>query len=168
MKVNSSPINFLNPSPRIVDWLTFGSFVRSVSPDTTIIRPATLFCTEDTLLNGPAQQASMYNRVFLVNGGNGLRKPVFALDMAEAIVNAMDDTTTQGQTLSFAGDDEWSLKEIAEYVLEVSKQEHCKREEISEGIHYHIICYHYLSIYVTLLYKLLSLSKYLLLSFKCL
>jgi len=106
--------------------------VRSVDPNVTIVRPSTLFGTEDDLTNGPAQQAAMYNRVFLVDGGHVKRRPLWTMDLAEALVALLDDNSTAGKSYNFVGPEEWTYRDIVEHVLSVTKQGGgAKREEIS-------------------------------------
>lgn len=88
--------------------------VRSIFPETTIVRPAPLFGHEDKLLN---LLASVTN-LFCSNHMQQRFNPVHAIDVGEALERICLDDSTAGETYELYGPTTYSLKEVADLVDE--------------------------------------------------
>ncbi|KAJ5190328.1 NADH-ubiquinone oxidoreductase 40 kDa subunit [Penicillium cinerascens] len=86
--------------------------VRSIYPETTIVRPAPMFGFEDNLLHKIAGTSPLIH-------SNHLQErywPVHAIDVARALERMLHDESTVGQTFELYGPKEYSTAEIAELV----------------------------------------------------
>jgi NADH dehydrogenase (ubiquinone) 1 alpha subcomplex subunit 9 len=86
--------------------------VRSIFPETTIVRPAPLFGWEDRLLNLLASAGNLFT-------SNALEErfwPVHAIDVGMALEQIMHDDNTASQTFELYGPKNYSMAEIAEIV----------------------------------------------------
>ncbi|CZT00859.1 probable NADH-ubiquinone oxidoreductase 39 kDa subunit [Rhynchosporium agropyri] len=86
--------------------------VRSIFPETTIVRPAPLFGFEDHLLH---KLAGVTN-VLTSNHMQERYWPVHAIDVGEALEKMLYDDTTAEQTYELYGPKNYSTAEIAELV----------------------------------------------------
>lgn len=86
-------------------------------PDAVILRPSVVFGPEDGLFNRFAALAQMSPIMPLIGGGETRFQPVFAGDVAEAVMAAVDGRTTAGATYELGGPAVKSMKEIIEFVL---------------------------------------------------
>jgi NADH dehydrogenase (ubiquinone) 1 alpha subcomplex subunit 9 len=96
------------------------SAVREEFPDAIIVKPATVFGPEDRFLNWIGDTMEQFGAMPLLDGGNALVQPVYAVDIAKAImgmVNHKDDF--RGQTFELAGPAEYSYREVVEFVQDV-------------------------------------------------
>ncbi|WP_414899755.1 complex I NDUFA9 subunit family protein [Sphingomonas flavalba] len=76
--------------------------VRAAFPEATILRPSTVFGREDGLTNRIAGLIRMLPVVPVIAGSTRLQ-PVFAVDVADAIVASLSTGSTAGQTLALGG-----------------------------------------------------------------
>ena len=79
--------------------------------DWTIMRPSVIFGPEDRFLNMFAAMQRLLPVVPLARASAKLQ-PVYVGDVAQAIVNALDDPATYGRTYELAGPDVVSLEEL--------------------------------------------------------
>jgi NADH dehydrogenase (ubiquinone) 1 alpha subcomplex subunit 9 len=86
--------------------------VRSIYPETTIVRPAPLYGHEDKLLN---LLASVTN-LFCSNHMQQRFNPVHAIDVGQALEAMCIDDSTAGETYELYGPTNYSLHEIADMV----------------------------------------------------
>jgi NADH dehydrogenase (ubiquinone) 1 alpha subcomplex subunit 9 len=86
--------------------------VRSIFPETTIVRPAPLFGFEDRLLH---KLAGVTN-VLTANGMQERYWPVHAIDVGQALELMLQDDSTASQTYELFGPKNYSTAEIAELV----------------------------------------------------
>ncbi|KAI6562215.1 NADH-ubiquinone oxidoreductase 40 kDa subunit, variant 2 [Pyricularia oryzae] len=86
--------------------------VRSIFPETTIVRPAPVFGFEDNLL---LKLASVVN-LFTANHMQQKFNPVHSIDVGEALEKMLYDDSTAGQTFELYGPKNYSMSEIAEMV----------------------------------------------------
>lgn len=91
-------------------------------PKATIMRPSVVFGPEDDFFNRFAGLAALAPALPLVDGGNTQLQPVYAGDVAEAIVRALSDDAAQGQshqgqTYELGGPKTYSMKEIMQLTL---------------------------------------------------
>jgi NADH dehydrogenase (ubiquinone) 1 alpha subcomplex subunit 9 len=86
--------------------------VRSIFPETTIVRPAPMFGWEDQLLNLLASPGNLFT-------SNHLRQqlwPVHVIDVGRALEVMMHDDTTASETYELYGPKEYSMQDMAELV----------------------------------------------------
>ncbi|KAF2664913.1 NAD(P)-binding protein [Microthyrium microscopicum] len=86
--------------------------VRSIFPETTIVRPAPMFGWEDRLLNRIAAPSS----IFTSNHLQQKLRPVHAIDVGIALEHMLTDDTTASQTYELYGPKEYSMADISEMV----------------------------------------------------
>lgn len=95
--------------------------VRAVAPGATIVRPADVFGEDDKFLTLFATLHERFGKIPLIEGGGARVQPVFVRDLAQAIfkiAHSEDPEVMLGQTYDLAGPDEYTHRELAEYVLE--------------------------------------------------
>uniref|UniRef100_A0A7S3JY87 RmlD-like substrate binding domain-containing protein n=1 Tax=Aureoumbra lagunensis TaxID=44058 RepID=A0A7S3JY87_9STRA len=98
--------------------------VREAFPEAIIIRPTPMFGHEDRLLNWVAQSAGYFRGYIpLVEDGAALAQPVFVQDVAKAVkFLCRDSEDFIGKTFHLAGPADYSRRELAEFVLDITKQ----------------------------------------------
>jgi len=100
--------------------------VRAVCPGATIVRPADVVGAEDRFLNLFARMYGSFPRVPLVNGGTARVQPLYVQDLAHAIHRiaiSEDPHVMLSQTYDLAGPDEYTIREVVEYVFEAIRAE---------------------------------------------
>lgn len=96
--------------------------VKKHFPEAVIVKLATVFGAEDRFLNWIAEFSSRSVFFPLINGGRNLVQPVYAGDIGKGILEIIknyDDFA--GQSFQFVGPAEYSRKEVAEYVQDVTR-----------------------------------------------
>jgi len=97
--------------------------VKEVYPWATIIRPSQLFGIEDRLLNWFANAASMFPAVPLIDGGDALTQPVYAVNVADVIQKIVDAPEKfEGRTVDVFGPEDFTYKELSEFVYDITTQ----------------------------------------------
>lgn len=86
--------------------------VKSIFPETTIVRPAPLFGFEDRLLHKLARVTNL----FTSNHMNERFWPVHAIDVGQALEVMLQDDSTASQTYELCGPRNYSMAEIAALV----------------------------------------------------
>jgi len=86
-------------------------------PSATILRPSILFGPEDDFFNKFAALARIAPALPLVGGGNTRFQPVFAGDVAAAVLAAIDRPQTGGAIYELGGLEVMSFKALMQYVL---------------------------------------------------
>ena len=95
--------------------------VRAACPGATIVRPADVVGPEDRFLNLFARMHLSLPRIPLVNGGAARVQPLYVHDLAHAvhrIALSEDPNVMLAQTYDLAGPEEYTVREIVEYVME--------------------------------------------------
>lgn len=95
--------------------------VRKAFPGANIVRPAMMFGPEDRLTTWQADRLNQ-GAVPLVDNGEAVLQPVFVNDVALGIYAISQDDTIEGKTFEFVGDEEYTHKEIADFVFDATKQ----------------------------------------------
>ena len=98
--------------------------VRAAFPNATIFRPSVVFGPEDDFFNRFAGLARMLPALPLIGGGKTRFQPVYAGDVAQAVVRALNEQAAAGKVFELGGPEVLTLKEIMQLVL---KQTHRKR-----------------------------------------
>ena len=91
--------------------------VRAAFPDAVIFRPSVLFGTDDKFLNRFAALATMVPALPLIGGGKTKFQPVYVVDVAEAIAEAVEGRAKPGATYELGGPRVMSFREILEFIL---------------------------------------------------
>ncbi|ELR08348.1 NADH-ubiquinone oxidoreductase 40 kDa subunit [Pseudogymnoascus destructans] len=100
------------------------SVVRSIFPETTIVRPAPMFGFEDRLLHKLAGVTNLLTS----NNMEERYKPVHVIDVGHALERMLNDDSTASQTYELFGPKDYSTAEIAELV---DKEIHKHRRHIN-------------------------------------
>jgi len=91
--------------------------VLAAAPGATIFRPSIIFGPNDDFFNRFAALARLSPVLPLVGGGNTRFQPVFAGDVAEAIVKAVAGETKPGSIYELGGPEVFTFKALMEFVL---------------------------------------------------
>jgi uncharacterized protein YbjT (DUF2867 family) len=91
--------------------------VLAAMPSATILRPSILFGPEDDFFNKFAALARIAPALPLIGGGHTRFQPVFAGDVASAIVAVIDRAETDGAIYELGGPEIASFKELMQFVL---------------------------------------------------
>jgi len=92
--------------------------IKSILPDSTIMRPSILFGPEDQFFNRFADMARFSPFLPLIGGGRTLLQPVYVGDIAEAVARDVDGTIASGRTWELGGAEVMSFRECMTYMLE--------------------------------------------------
>jgi len=99
--------------------------VKEAFPWATIIRPTQLFGAEDRLLNWYANAAAgSLPFVPFINESEALTQPVYVDDVANVIARIIDDPEKfEGKTVDCFGAQDFTYKELADFVYDITSQE---------------------------------------------
>ena len=91
--------------------------VLAAMPAATVLRPSILFGPEDDFFNRFAAMARISPALPLIGGGETRFQPVFAGDVAAAMLAAIDRLESQGKTYEIGGPEVKSFRELMEFML---------------------------------------------------
>jgi NADH dehydrogenase len=91
--------------------------VLSAAPSAVILRPSVLFGPEDDFFNKFAAIARFSPALPLVGGGHTRFQPIFAGDVASAIVAAIEGHAKDGEIYEVGGPEVYSFKELMQFML---------------------------------------------------
>ncbi len=91
--------------------------VREVFPAAVILRPSVVFGPEDDFFNRFAALARIAPVLPLIGGGNTKLEPVFAGDVAKAVIAGLTGQAQSGAPYELGGPEVLTLKEVMERVL---------------------------------------------------
>jgi NADH dehydrogenase len=91
--------------------------VRSAAPAAVILRPSVLFGPGDDFFNKFAAIARFSPALPLVGGGHTRFQPIFAGDVASAIVAAIEGHAKDGEIYEVGGPEVYSFKELMQFML---------------------------------------------------
>ena len=92
--------------------------VREAFPAATILRPSIVFGPEDEFFNRFATMARYLPFLPLVGGGRTRFQPVFAGDVAAAVLKAVKDPAlTRGRTYELGGPSVYTFRELMAFIL---------------------------------------------------
>jgi uncharacterized protein YbjT (DUF2867 family) len=91
--------------------------------DLTVFRPSVIFGEDDKFLNTFARLQRRFPVIPLAGGGSWFQ-PVWVEDVAEAIVRALDDRETIGQTYDACGPERFTLKDIVQFAGQAAGVNH--------------------------------------------
>ncbi len=92
--------------------------VKAAIPTATILRPSIVFGTEDSFFNRFADMARFAPALPLFGGGKTKFQPVFAGDVAKAVVAALQSPDAQGETYELGGPGVYSFAELMRFILD--------------------------------------------------
>jgi len=96
--------------------------VREAFPEAIIVKPATIFGPEDRFLNWFAEVSSRSPFMPILGDGSTLTQPVYSHDVAKAMLNIIyNHTEYEGKTFQLYGPAEYTYKEIAEFVGDITR-----------------------------------------------
>ena len=93
----------------------------SVRPDAVVMRPSLLFGPGDSFFTRFATLTRLLPVLPLAGAGTRFQ-PVYAGDVAAAILGAVEGTVPRGQIYEFGGPQVATLRELVEYVLRVTQR----------------------------------------------
>jgi NADH dehydrogenase (ubiquinone) 1 alpha subcomplex subunit 9 len=97
--------------------------VLDVFPDATIIRPGMMFGPEDLFIKRLADLCTIMPGPFILpNMGEAVKAPVYVADVANAVVNAISDPSSAGQTYEFVGPTDYTMKELITYITDTIRK----------------------------------------------
>jgi len=91
--------------------------VREAFSDATILRPSIVFGPEDDFFNRFAALARILPVLPLIGGGHTKFQPVFVGDVASAVLRALNDPSTRGNTYELGGPTIYTFKELMQVIL---------------------------------------------------
>jgi len=91
--------------------------VRDAFPTVTILRPSVVFGPEDQFFNRFAAMATISPVLPLIGGGETRFQPVYVGDVADAVVECLEDSATAGRTYELGGPKIYTFREVLELVL---------------------------------------------------
>ncbi|HVM84582.1 MAG TPA: complex I NDUFA9 subunit family protein [Candidatus Binatia bacterium] len=86
-------------------------------PGATIFRPSIVFGPEDQFFNRFAAMAVVSPVLPLIGGGTTRFQPVYVLDVAEAVMRAVDDSALAGKLFELGGPRIYSFRELLQLTL---------------------------------------------------
>jgi uncharacterized protein YbjT (DUF2867 family) len=97
--------------------------VLAAVPQATILRPSVLFGQEDDFFNKFAAIARLSPALPLIGGGHTRFQPVFAGDVASAVIAAIEGRAADGQTYELGGPEVKTFKELMQFMLAIIERE---------------------------------------------
>ena len=91
--------------------------LREEFPQATLIKPSLVFGPEDQFFNKFAGLARILPFLPLIGGGHTKFQPVFAGDVADAIVKCAEDPATRGKSYELGGPAVYSFKDMLKLLL---------------------------------------------------
>ena len=92
--------------------------VKAAIPGATIVRPSVVFGTDDGFFNMFGSLARFAPALPLFGGGKTRFQPVFAGDVAKAVLACVEREETRGETYELGGAGIYTYKELMEFILE--------------------------------------------------
>jgi NADH dehydrogenase len=96
--------------------------VLAAQPSASILRPSILFGPEDDFFNKFAAMARIAPALPLIGGGETRFQPVFAGDVAAAVLAVIDRPESQGKTYELGGPEVKSFRELMQFVLATTER----------------------------------------------
>jgi uncharacterized protein YbjT (DUF2867 family) len=93
--------------------------VRAAFPGATIMRPSIVFGPEDNFFNRFAGMSRMLPFMPVISGASRMQ-PVYAGDVADAILAALQSDATIGKTFELGGPKVWLFVDLLSYILKVT------------------------------------------------
>ncbi|CAJ1057220.1 NADH dehydrogenase 1 alpha subcomplex subunit 9%2C mitochondrial [Notolabrus celidotus] [Xyrichtys novacula] len=95
--------------------------VREEFPDAIIMKPSEVFGREDRFFNYYANMRWFGNAIpLMAMGKKTVKQPVYVVDVAKAIINAVRDPDANGKTYALVGPNRYLLHDLVEYIYAVT------------------------------------------------
>ncbi|KAM8974347.1 NADH dehydrogenase [ubiquinone] 1 alpha subcomplex subunit 9, mitochondrial [Pelodytes ibericus] len=94
--------------------------VREAFPQATILKPSEIFGREDRYFNHYANMRWFGGVPLIAFGKKTVKQPVYVVDVAKAILNAVKDSDAQGKTYVLVGPHRYLLHDLVEYIFAVA------------------------------------------------
>ncbi len=91
-------------------------------PSATIVRPSLVFGPEDMFFNQFAELARFSPVLPLIGGGHTKYQPIYVGDVAKAVANILDISTTGGKIYELGGPEILSFKQLLQFILKTTKR----------------------------------------------
>ncbi|WP_300532383.1 complex I NDUFA9 subunit family protein [Maricaulis sp.] len=92
--------------------------VMAAVPTATVLRPSIIFGTDDGFFNMFGSMARFAPALPLFGGGSSRFQPVFAGDVASAVLAAFESNSARGETYELGGPGIYSFKELMQFILD--------------------------------------------------
>tara|TARA_R110002073_G_scaffold5409_1_gene33297 strand:+ start:150 stop:1115 length:966 start_codon:yes stop_codon:yes gene_type:complete len=92
--------------------------VLAALPSATILRPSIIFGTGDGFFNRFAAMAQFLPALPLFGGGKSRFQPVYAGDVADAVLAALTSDAARGQTYELGGPGVYTFEELMRFILD--------------------------------------------------
>lgn len=92
--------------------------VRAAFPAATILRPSIVFGPEDGFFNRFAAMTRLSPALPLIGGGRTRFQPVYVVDVADAVLAALERPDAAGQTYELGGPGTYSFRELMQLLLQ--------------------------------------------------
>ncbi len=99
--------------------------VRRGFPEAIILRPSIVFGPEDDFFNRFARMALVSPVLPLVGGGTTKFQPVYVVDVAAAVMRALEDAGSAGKTYELGGPQVYSFRDLLEIMLRAIGRRRC-------------------------------------------
>lgn len=97
--------------------------VREEFPEAIILRPSDIYGHEDKFFNYYSYFRNIPMGIPLIDGGMNTRKrPVFVVDVAKAVVNALYEEGQPGSTYELFGPKEYYLYDLLDYIYRMNRR----------------------------------------------
>ncbi|PWE18407.1 complex I NDUFA9 subunit family protein [Marinicauda salina] len=96
--------------------------VREAMPEAVILRPSIVFGTEDEFFNKFADMARFAPALPLIGGGRTRFQPIFAGDVAECVLKALEDDAARGRVFELGGPTVYTFKELMRFILKTIRR----------------------------------------------
>ncbi|XP_060109577.1 NADH dehydrogenase [ubiquinone] 1 alpha subcomplex subunit 9, mitochondrial [Heteronotia binoei] len=93
--------------------------VREEFPDAIIMKPAEMFGREDTFFNHYANMRWFLGVPLISFGKKTVKQPIYVVDVAKAIINAIKEPDAKGKTYALAGPHRYLLYDLVRYLYSV-------------------------------------------------
>ncbi|XP_072810934.1 NADH dehydrogenase [ubiquinone] 1 alpha subcomplex subunit 9, mitochondrial [Vicugna pacos] len=94
--------------------------VRAAFPEATIIKPSDAFGREDRFLNYFANIRWFGGVPLIALGKKTVKQPVYVVDVAKGIINAIKDPDARGKSFAFVGPSRYVLFDLVQYIFAVA------------------------------------------------
>ncbi|XP_004643624.1 NADH dehydrogenase [ubiquinone] 1 alpha subcomplex subunit 9, mitochondrial [Octodon degus] len=94
--------------------------VRDAFPEATIIKPSDIFGREDRFLNHIAGIRAFVGVPLISLGMKTVKQPVYVVDVAKGIINAIKDPDAKGKTFTCVGPNRYLLFDLVQYIYAVA------------------------------------------------
>uniref|UniRef100_A0A8C5RCJ3 NADH dehydrogenase [ubiquinone] 1 alpha subcomplex subunit 9, mitochondrial n=1 Tax=Laticauda laticaudata TaxID=8630 RepID=A0A8C5RCJ3_LATLA len=93
--------------------------VREEFPDAIIMKPADVYGREDRFINTYAEMRRFGGVPMIGFGKKTVKQPVYVVDVARAIINAIKDPDSKGKTYTLVGPHRYILYDMVKYLYSV-------------------------------------------------